>query len=75
VGKFVEAYFPPGAWWVGRILEMRGEELCVKWHGAIPSWIYAEGEFSAPDEEKRVRILGFNQPSDMGPFVMDNIDI
>ena len=73
--KFVEAYFPPGAWWVGRILEMRGEELLVKWHGTIPSWIDAEGEFSAPDEEKLVRILGFKQPSDMGPFVMDDIDI
>ena len=75
MGKFVEAYFPPGAWWVGRILEMRGEELFVKWHGAIPSWIDAEGEFSAPDEEKLVRILGFKQPTDMGPFVMDDIDI
>ena len=32
-------------------------------------------EFSAPDEEKLVRILGFKQPSDMGPFVMDDIDI
>ena len=62
---------------------MRGEELLVKWHGAIPSWIDAEGEFSAPDEEKLVRILGFQQPSDMGPFYMatdmdtdmDDIDI
>ena len=71
----LEAYFPPGAWWVGRILEMRGQELLVKWHGAVPSWIDAEGEFSAPDEEKLVRILGFQQPSDMGPFVMDDIDI
>ena len=50
---------------------MRGEELCVKWHGAIPSWIDAEGEFSAPDEEKLVRILGFQQPSEMGPFNTD----
>ena len=50
-------------------------QVAVSWHGAIPSWIDAEGEFSAPDEEKRVRILGFQQPSDMGPFVMDDIDI
>ena len=71
MGKFVEAYFPPGAWWVGQILEMRGDELFIKWHGAIPSWIDAEGEFSAPDEEKLVRILGFQQPSEMGPFSMD----
>ena len=38
-----------------RILETRGEELFVKWHGAIPSWIDAEGEFSAPDEEMAER--------------------
>ena len=30
VDKFVEAYFPPGAWWVGRILEMRNEELFAR---------------------------------------------
>ena len=59
------------------------QQLRVKWHGAIPSWIDAEGEFSAPDEEKLVRILGFQQPVDMGPFYMatdmdtdmDGIDI
>ena len=71
VDKFVEAFFPPGAWWVGRIVEMRAGELLVSWHGATPSWINSKGEFSAPHDERRVRILGFTQPSEMGPFYMD----
>ena len=71
VDKFVEAFFPPGAWWVGHIVEMRGEELLVSWHGATPSWINCKGEFSAPHDERRVRILGFQKPSEMGPFYMD----
>ena len=70
VDKFVEAFFPPGAWWVGHIVEMRGEELLVSWHGATPSWINCKGEFSAPHDERRVRILGFKKPSEMGPFYM-----
>ena len=56
---------------VGRIVEMRGEELLISWHGASPSWINCKGEFSAPHDERRVRILGFLKPSEMGPFYMD----
>ena len=52
------------------VVEMRAGELLVSWHGAIPSWINCKGEFSAPHDERRVRILGFQKPSEMGPFYM-----
>jgi len=65
VGKYIEAYFEDKIWWVGRIVEMDGEDLRVAWFSprrSAASWINSSGEIGAPDGEELVRILGEKKP-------------
>ena len=65
VGKYLEAFFADKIWWVGRIIEMNGEDLRVAWFSprrSAASWINSSGEIGAPDGEELVRILGEKKP-------------